>query len=268
MKYIFQLFASCMCSLILGCQTPLTNQVAEVPESHVSREPEPSKPTDEEKPTEKLKLAWSGKHPDADIWTASVLDSLILHGADLLESRPVDASEFCPNFSSLNPTETRQFFAQFISIIAKHESRFNSAVFYKECSSSSQTYGAKGKYFASEGKYCIPGHKKDGGIAVSRGLLQISLESAQAYNCDLNEPEELHDPLRNISCAVRILNRFVPSERMSEGKMRGHGRLAGKVDSSWKGASAYWSVMRFKAGKESFADIKKYLSTLEICKAR
>lgn len=261
-----KIFAILILLVFATAMTRKVPQAAEVPASPAPRAEEPSRTTEE--PIAAVKLAWDGKHPDTAKWTVYLLSELSTLGSDILHAIPEDRKLFCPKFDSLSSEQRKIFYAQLISKMAEFESNYKPETFMTECSSSPKTYGSDGKFFASRGKWCIPGHAKDGGVAISRGLMQLSLESAQGYKCPISEPKELHDPFKNISCAVRIMNRFIPAPRQYEGKIRGHNRIAGKIDENWKGASAYWAVMRDSSGyaKESYTSIKTYVSNLSMCK--
>lgn len=219
-------------------------------------------------------LPW-GNSVTTEPWTRTLMAELASTGKDLLTAVPADIEAWCPRYSKQSSAERLEFWAQLIAKMTEYESGFNPAQIYVECSSVSSAYGASGKWFPDRGKWCIPGHKLDGGVAISRGLTQMSLESAQGYKCPLSSPAELHEPAKNLSCAVRVFNRFVPSPRQYEGAVRGHGRLAGKgSDGKWKGAAAYWAVMRetpLVNGKASYArkshdNIRAYTRTLAFCK--
>lgn len=240
-------------------------QVTEVPESHSPRVEQPSSKTEEAvKDKVIVRLAWEGKHKDANLWSIFVMSELDKLGKDLLDSSPADRKEWCKRYDDLDRDQRRVFYAQLISKMVQYESNYKPETLFVECSKKQSTYGSSGKWFADRGMYCIPGHAKDGGVAISRGLTQMSLQSAQGYNCEVSEPKDLHDPFKNISCTIRVMNRFIPAPRQYEGKVRGHGRISGKVSGSWKGAGAYWSVMR--CPKDSCDSIKSYVSNLTICK--
>lgn len=229
-------------------------------------------PAPSDKPAATPKLAWDGKHSDAAKWTAFIMKEIPVRLADAVKSTPKDIKSFCPSYAKQTSVERVEFYAQLVSRMIKFESNYKPEVTYTECSASPSTYGTSGKYFADRAAkglkpYCIPGHVKDGGIAISRGLGQMSLESSQGYKCPLSEPNELHDPYKNISCMLRVMNRFIPAPREYEGKVRGHGSLAGydAANERWQGAAAYWSVMRDRKDSESYPNIVSYLKALPIC---
>lgn len=112
--------------------------------------------------------------------------------------------------------------AQLLSVIAKYESSFK-----------------------PETKYNETGHLAG---VVSRGLLQISKDSANGYGCNITDSQQLHDPKVNLECGVKILARW--SQRtgtMIDGTSTG-------------GCGKYWSVCRSKNGtSKSYKAIVKYM---------
>jgi uncharacterized protein (TIGR02594 family) len=178
-------------------------------------------------------LAWGSKRDD---WS-TYLRHVIFTGSKLPTLVPKGIEAFCPNYSKLDTAQRVEFWAQLISIMAKFESSFNPASKYVE----PDIRDAKGENVAS------------------RGLLQISIESAKSYGNKLENAEQLHDPLVNLRCAVRIMEHNVEK----------HGQFEG-FDSSakrWRGASAYWAVMRSTKGgkpRKSYEGIKEYMLKLKL----
>lgn len=123
----------------------------------------------------------------------------------LLALRPSDAQAF-----SLKP-ESAAAWGRLLIEVARFESGFAPAKRYTE------------NFRDSKGQ-----------LIVSSGLFQISLESSRGYGCNLASQTELFDAEINIRCAVKIFARLV----------RSAGRIAGQVDGKWRGASAYWAVLR------------------------
>lgn len=153
--------------------------------------------------------AYKSAFPNA-AWTAHALSEVKkskLHGF-----KPVDGKEFCPVMSD-------ESYVGLISAMAKFESNFKPETEYKE------------NFKDTKGNYII-----------STGLLQISLESSKGYGCGMTSQADLKDPLKNISCAVKILERWIVRD----------GRIAGNV-AGWKGASRYWSTMRGNSLKKTQA---------------
>jgi hypothetical protein len=84
--------------------------------------------------------------------------------------------------------------------------------------------------FNPQSKYTEAFSDSTGQRVVSRGLLQISYESARGYGCPIKRVEDLHDSKLNIECGVRILNRWVPRDRM--------------IGTNKLGGARYWAVLR------------------------
>lgn len=119
---------------------------------------------------------------------------------------------------------TKDCAAQLISIIAKRESNFDPSVKYNET-----------------------GHLSG---VVSRGLLQISKDSANGYGCSITDEKQLHDAQVNLSCGVKILSKWARKDKTLIGQPK-------------LGCARYWSVCREKDGKsESYKEIMAYMSKL------
>lgn len=119
--------------------------------------------------------------------------------------KPKDAASFCPN--GMSPEN----WAQLIAVMAYYEN---------------SSFNPKKEYLEDFGP-------------TSTGLLQISLSSSQQsrYSCGLTKQSDLHDPLKNLSCGVKILQALVAE----------NGVIAGGRDiSDAKGGARYWSVLREK----------------------
>lgn len=132
-------------------------------------------------------------------------------GFDLVRTDPVDASEWCPGFPGFTRAEKHAFFVKLMTEMARYESSFKPATKYTEAFNDS-----------------------NGDPVISRGLFQISIESANGYGCGFRAPEELHDPQANANCSVRILNRWVERDE----------RIGSTVGESHLGGARYWSVLR------------------------
>lgn len=174
---------------------------------------------------------WEKKSVNHRSWSEHVYDQLPELGPDLLTANPSDAKIFCPNYANLSESKRKQFWAFFISSMAKFESNFDPKEAYTE--------GFRDK----NGKYII-----------SRGLLQISIESSHSYRCGFKSTAEMHSPTRNLSCGIRILNHWMKKDR----------RIASKYGAGWRGGARYWSVLR--AGKKtSYQSIVKWTNALPFC---
>lgn len=164
--------------------------------------------TIEEKPTEPLKvLAWGIEKPH---WDKSLREAVKMIPANTKTTcKKLDVSE-CS--------------AQLISKMAQYESSFKPDTTYKEGFND-----AKGR------------------PVISRGLLQLSIESANqsAYACGIKEAQELHDPEVNLKCAAKIVAYWAKKDGVLIGQPK-------------KGCARYWSVCR-----ESSGSYKKIMSYME-----
>lgn len=156
-----------------------------------------------------LKLAWG----DMPVWTKALTDAV--NASDLKEVK-----------SPCKTLKAKDCLIQTISIMAKFESGFKPETSYKE------------GFNDSKGK-----------AVISRGLLQISQESANqsAYACGIKKAEDLHDPKVNLECAVKIAVYWINKDQVFFGGEK-------------LGLGRYWSVGR-KSSKSN-AKILSYLSNL------
>lgn len=175
---------------------------------------------------------WEAKTSQGKEWTTHVMNKLDSLGTDLLDVIPADANLFCPKYSRLSYSERKQYWAYMLSSMVRFESNFNTNSSYEEGFNDSK-----------------------GQPVISRGLLQISIESGNAYGCGFKTSKDLHDPYQNLSCGIRILNRWVGRD----------GRIAGKVSSQWRGGARYWSVLR-EGDKTSYKSIVSWSQNLSFCK--
>lgn len=155
-------------------------------------------------------------NPSGSLWTRYTLIAVTKHGSNLLSSTPADMQSYCPKYEKLNTQDRRSFWVHLISSLAKFESNHDPKVRFNETT-------------------VDPGMlTKQGEPIISRGLLQISKESANGYGCKITDELELHDPNTNINCAVRILDRWVGKDKV----------ISGQQDGKWQGAARYFSPFR------------------------
>ncbi len=180
-----------------------------VPDPKPDPDPEP---TPEPRPSLE-RARWESRSPvsNTTVWTDHTFRDLASLGPNLLDGVPADVSGFCPQYSRMSDREQRDFWVYLISSMTELESSHNPSTSYRENFRDGQ-----------------------GNFVISRGLLQISIESGNAYGCAFRSSQDLHDPFQNLSCGIRILNRWLGRD----------GRIAGKVNGSWKGGARYWSVLR------------------------
>ncbi|XGC79809.1 hypothetical protein ACES2L_10755 [Bdellovibrio bacteriovorus] len=176
---------------------------------------------------------WEREHQDGKEWTTHVLRQLDVVGKDLLDVVPSDAATWCPNYTNLNQNERKDFWAYLLSQMTRYESGFAPEKFYTE------------SFADSAGKKVI-----------SRGLLQLSIESGNAYGCGFRTTKDVHDPEQNLSCGIRILNRWIERD----------GRIGGNNGNQWRGGARYWSVLR--SSSSSYQKIVKATKSISICQKK
>lgn len=166
------------------------------------------------------KADWSSKE-----WTKILSSAIDQYGGDMLKVTPSDASTYGLK------GDRKQFYIMLISSMARYESSFAPTTTYRECNKTKCVYSGGCQYSAQYG-YCMKsGSSVDGGIIISRGLLQMSYSSAKNYGCSfLTKPEDLHDVTNNLKCSVIILNKWVTQDKV--------------IGTDKKGGARYWSVLR------------------------
>lgn len=158
-----------------------------------------------------IALKWAGVN-NSEQWDTYLRKALEDHGDDLMNTVPNDITEFANNYQGMTYDERLNFWAYLISIMAEKESSFRPETSYTESFTDST-----------------------GNFVVSRGLLQLSIESARGYDCPVSVAEDLHDPELNLICAVKIMRRWVINDGVISGQ-----QASGK----WIGGARYWSVLR------------------------
>lgn len=173
---------------------------------------------------------WSAANGDGN-WTQAAERSV--RRTALARQTPNDISQFCPEYVRLDRDTRIMFWVALLSAMAKYESNFDPGLAYTE------------KFTDGAGEQ-----------VVSRGLLQLSIESASQprYDCEIARAVQLHDPAANISCGVNILSTWVRSD----------GVIAFK-DGEPRGGARYWSVLR--ASNPARAEISSLTRGLEFCEA-
>ncbi len=170
-------------------------------------------------------------------WTGITLKALESIGQDMIVlQEPTDVKEYCPKYKKLSYEERLQFYVMLISSMARFESGFDPKTKHTE------------------------DFKDSNGVpVVSRGLLQMSYESAVDYGCKLKNPQTLHNAEANLRCAVKILNSWVKRDK----KIGSWGvKSSGKPDHL--GGGRYWSVLRKTS--DSRPQIQAKTLSLKFCK--
>lgn len=180
-------------------------------------------------PKQVYAAAWD-KNKNGAKYTELTVKALEQYGNGLMALVSVnDAKKYCPNFEKLSLDQKKAFYVLLISSVAQYESDFNTDEKY------------------TEGFDDVQGNK-----VVSRGLLQISQESAnqKAYGCDIKQAQDLHIPEVNLNCAVKILNHWITQDKV--------------IGTNKLGGARYWAVLRESSHANS--KIMESVSTSELCK--
>lgn len=186
-------------------------------------------------------LSWNN-----DDWSNYLQFEIEEDHIDILD-QAADIKDFCPKYAALDKLQRVHVWGEFVSAMAKYESNWKTSTVYKECSKTCQYSGGCKKVGTL---YCMKGgHKLDGGIVISRGLLQISLESSQGYGCGLTKPEQLHDPVLNLQCGLEIMGR----------QIRKKGRVTYDV-------GQYWAILKPSGKYSKIPEIKAMVGKLGFCK--
>lgn len=173
--------------------------------------PPPSTPTPPADPSEVIRARWEGKARDGAAWSQYVFAQIPVVAPNLLAKNPADVAQFCPAYPSLSATDKKNFWVYLFSAITELESNFDPTNVYKE------------NFKDGDGNYVM-----------SVGLLQLSIGDAPIYKCDFKNTADIEDPLKNLDCGLRIMNKLVGA----------NGQIAGKIGSSWAGGARYWSTLR------------------------
>lgn len=175
--------------------------------------------------------AWDVR-PEGRTWTQVAHQAVAVLAPQLVTLTPNDIDAFCPGYRAANPDGRRAFYVALLAELARYESNFDPSVSFTESFSDAS-----------------------GRRVVSRGLLQLSQESANGYGCGITDAQQLHDPETNIRCGVRILGRWVERD----------GVIAGYSNGAWRGASRYWSPFR---DRNKLVDLQASLNALPYCVRR
>jgi len=190
------------------------------------------------KPPARIALSWESSHPERQAWSDALIAELAQKVPDM--SKAKDIKTFCPKFELLKPIEKNKAFAEIMVGMAKHESGWKPETAFRECNKTKCVYKECFKH-ANYG-YCMIGDKKyDEGVITSRGLLQMSIHSSMSYGCGLKESSELHDPVKNLNCAVIILDKQIKRTGMMTAQ------------------SNYWSVLKSTYSKNHIKEISSHV---------
>lgn len=179
--------------------------------------------------------AWRKKNADGS-WTQFAEEAV--KSSSLPKAVPTDIEKFCPAYKSRSEADRIIFWAGLISILARPESNFKPEASYTE--SFVDAHGIK---------------------VVSRGLLQISIESAnqKRYSCAIQNPKDLHDPKVNLTCGVKILDAWIKTDLV----------IATYLGEKPIGGGRYWSTLREKPDPNNnhLPELENFTRGLAVCTA-
>lgn len=190
--------------------------------------------------TPQISLYWENTtepHPERKPWTEALIRELSLNKQAL--EKATDVKAICPKYFTLSSEKQLKALGELFVATTYHESAFKPSVLYRECNKTKCQYSSGCQYHGEYG-YCMKGgHKLDGGIVISRGLMQLSLESAKGYGCQVSTPDELHNPEKNLTCGVKIMVKQVDRTGL------------------FLASSNYWAVLKPTSSWNKIEDIKK-----------
>lgn len=173
---------------------------------------------------------WTGVNKKFSLLAEMALESGVI---SLINQNPSDIKTYCIGYPKLAPPQRLQFWGDLLSAISFYESGHNKELKYQEAF-----------------------NDNSGLRVISRGLLQLSFESAKGYGCSLEKAQQLHNPANNIDCGVRILNRWVLEDGVISTDI-------GWFKSQWRGGARYWSVLR---QPEKLSAIQEKIQQQSYCK--
>lgn len=174
--------------------------------------------------------AWKKVNKDGS-WTLAA--ERAVKATKLVTLVPKDITTFCPAYDQLDANKRMHFWVGLLSAMAKLESGFKPETKYVEPD-------------------IVDANKQN---VVSRGLLQISIESAnqKAYGCGIQQTEDLHRVDVNLNCAAQIMQHWVEKDD-----------LIAAASKPAVGAARYWSVLR--AWRGHLDEIASFTKSMGACK--
>lgn len=173
--------------------------------------------------------SWRKANKDC-VWTNAAEKAVA--ASSLATRTPTDVLDFCPNYSALAIDQRNKFWVGLLSAVARPESNYKPETTYTE------------DFNDSSGKKVI-----------SRGLLQISIESAnqKLYSCGIKKSEDLQDSIINLQCGVKILDAWVRKDNV----------IASYTKGQTRGGGRYWSTLR--KSNNHLPELVENTSSLPFC---
>jgi hypothetical protein len=171
----------------------------------------PSTPNVPSTPGDVIRARWETKTRDGVLWSQHVYNAIPTIAPNLLSRNPADVAHFCPAYASLSASDKKNFWVYLLSGLTELESDFNPAATFTE-------------NFRDQ----------NGRLVESVGLLQLSIGDAAIYGCRFRSTADMEDPYKNLDCGLKILNRWVGSDRA----------IGGRNGAAFLGGARYWSTLR------------------------
>jgi 3D (Asp-Asp-Asp) domain-containing protein len=134
----------------------------------------------------------------------------LLENREVLNANPSDMVKLCPQYYSFNQQERADVWTELMLSMVHNSSNMNSRKARTESISDSS-----------------------GNLVISRGLLQISAESARGYRCEFSQNSDLHNDATNIKCGLKMIQRLL-----------GRDDKIGIDAGDRKGLARYWGSFR------------------------
>lgn len=196
---------------------------------------EPSPP-----PATSFKASWEKSVPSRSAWT-QIVREVVSNKSPALLRGPGDVEDFCPMYDRLGTQDRLNFWAEFISSVARYESAWSPTS--RMIETTMGTDPVTGRQVASE------------------GLLQLSYQDVQwAPYCefdwsvdkkyaDNDARKTIFDPRKNLNCGIQILDRQVAKK----------GNIA-------LSSGVYWAVLKINGKYSKLKEIKASTNALSFCK--
>ena len=174
------------------------------------------------------RAAWDSRS-EGRSWSQMTRLAIDTDGAALLAATPADIEVFCPNYANLTPQAKREVWVVLVAQIAQIESALD--------------------------PMAVKNPPGPGQAQARRGLMQISVDTAQRYRCANVGPMQLNDPQTSLGCGVKILAATSGADKIVTGYTQG----------GWKGAARYWVDLR---RPENVADLQAATNGQTFCRRK
>ncbi|MCO5141647.1 MAG: hypothetical protein M9962_00995 [Oligoflexia bacterium] len=228
------------CVVPLAEETSIAKEIASIPLENIpvpKWRPPYTKKLDENIPSEnryyrplRVTPLWErARSRDGKQLTRMARESLATYGRTLLAKTALrDQRSWCPNYSRLTSSEREEFWIHLLNGMAKYESDFDlSPAPYDEERSINVSRGRIKKNDYSMGFFAL----SYGGTEQRAYRNFCKFSWSRDKHKDVSDPSlTIHDPKKQMDCAVGILNHLVGQD--------------GAIGGSVRGGARWWSVLR------------------------